>query len=70
MYKKLYLLEILLFIAILFILIKMFMVKEPFTPGMRRIYRPYIRSTRIYTEKWYRKLHDQTKIFFVRNGLL
>ena len=45
-------------------------VKEPFTPGLQKIYRPYIRSWRVYTEKMYKKLKDQSRVFFVRIGLL
>lgn len=44
--------------------------KEPFTPGLQKIYRPYIRSWRVYTEKMYKKLKDQSRVFFVRIGLL
>lgn len=43
---------------------------ESFTPGLRKIYRPYIRSGRIYTEKMYNNLSNQLHVILSKLGVI
>jgi hypothetical protein len=45
-------------------------VKEGFTPGMRKLYRPYVRRARIATESFYDKNTTNANIFFRKLGIL
>lgn len=44
--------------------------KESFTPGLRKIYRPYIRSGRIYTEKIYNNLSNRLHVILSKFGVI
>ena len=44
--------------------------KESFTPGLRKIYRPYIRSGRIYTEKIYNNLSNRLHVILSKFGII
>lgn len=44
--------------------------KESFTPGLRKIYRPYIRSGRIYTEKIYNNLSNRLRVILSKLGVI
>lgn len=65
-----------LFIAVIFfcqLLVKddkNFTCVEPFTPGLRRIYRPYIRRGRVYATKMYNSLSSKTRILLSKYGII
>lgn len=43
---------------------------EPFTPGLREIYRPYIRSWRVYTEKKYDEFSKKKHVILSKFGII
>jgi hypothetical protein len=45
-------------------------LKEPFTPGLREIYRPYIRSWRVYTEKKYDEFSKKKHVVLSKFGII
>ena len=44
--------------------------RESFTPGLRMIYRPYIRSMRRHTTDVYKKMTDRTRIFLSKMKII
>jgi len=45
-------------------------VKESFTPGLQEIYRPYIRSWRVYTEKKYDEFSKKKHVILSKFGII
>ena len=43
--------------------------QENFTPGIRRLYRPYVRSARIYSESFFKDTNNQVYSFLRKVGL-
>ena len=43
--------------------------KESFTSGIRRMYRPYVRSARIYSESFFKDTNNQVNSLLRRVGL-
>lgn len=46
------------------------MEKEAFTPGLRRIYRPYIRHGRVYATKMYNSFSSKTRLLLRKYGII
>jgi len=44
--------------------------KENFTPGIREIYNPYIRSVRLFGENYYKTIKSNSNLFFRKFGLI
>lgn len=42
---------------------------ENFTPGIRRLYRPYVRSARLFSEDFLKNSKNQMNSFLKRAGL-
>jgi len=57
-------------IAWYFLIFKEIKKQENFTPGLRAMYRPHVRSMRIYFEKNYKKLRNQANVFLSKLGIL
>jgi hypothetical protein len=45
-------------------------ISEPFTPGIRKIYRPYIRNSRIFYQNTYNKYRQHTSNLFKKFGII
>uniref|UniRef100_A0A6C0BBQ9 Uncharacterized protein n=1 Tax=viral metagenome TaxID=1070528 RepID=A0A6C0BBQ9_9ZZZZ len=45
-------------------------LKEPFTPGLQTVYRPYIRSWRVYTEKTYDGFSKKIRVILSKFGII
>ena len=61
---------IFLFLIILFALFSSSQNKqESFTPGIRRLYRPYVRSARIYSESFFKDTNNQVNSLLRKVGL-
>ena len=58
------------FLLILILLSEDDRSRESFTPGLKMIYRPYIRSMRRYTTDTYKKMTDRTRIFLSKMKIL
>jgi hypothetical protein len=43
---------------------------EGFTPGLRKIYRPYIRNSRIYISRKYNSLSSKLRAMLARYGII
>ena len=59
---------------LLLILISLYMslmnkTQEQFTPGIRRLYRPYVRSARIFSESFFQSSNNSINSFFRKIGL-
>ena len=63
---------ILFFIIIINLLIHISKIysKENFTPGIREIYNPYIRSVRLFGENYYKTIKSNSNLFFRKFGLI
>lgn len=46
------------------------MNKEPFTPGLKKLYRPYIRNTRVYMTNRYNNFIKKSHVFLAKVGIL
>jgi len=57
-------------IIVLFLLVKMNKNKEEFTTGIRKMYRPYIRSIRSIYDNYYNKLKTNVQIIFRKFGVI
>jgi uncharacterized membrane protein SpoIIM required for sporulation len=44
--------------------------QETFTSGFRQIYRPHVRNIRLYSEKYYNKIKNNTQLIFRKFGLI
>ena len=45
-------------------------IKESFHPYIRQWYRPVIRNTRLYTNKWYQNINERLNRFWRKIGWL
>lgn len=43
--------------------------QENFTPGIRRLYRPYVRSARLFSENFFKDSNNKLNSFLRRVGL-
>uniref|UniRef100_A0A6C0LEW3 Uncharacterized protein n=1 Tax=viral metagenome TaxID=1070528 RepID=A0A6C0LEW3_9ZZZZ len=43
---------------------------ESFTPGLQKIYRPYLRSWRVYTEKKYDEFSKKKHVILSKFGII
>ena len=43
--------------------------QENFTPAIRRLYRPYVRSTRLLSESFFKDTNNQVNSFLRKVGL-
>jgi hypothetical protein len=43
---------------------------EPFTTGIREMYRPYVRNIRLIGENYYNKIKQNIQLFFRKFGLI
>jgi hypothetical protein len=44
--------------------------KENFTPGIRQMYRPYVRNIRLNTEEFYNKTKNNINVVFRKIGFI
>ncbi len=61
---------IIILLLLMIILNKMWIQQEGFTPGLRRIYRPYVRHTRVTTESFLTDKSTVISNMFRRFGIL
>ena len=61
---------VLLLILILIVASKNDRSKESFTPGLRMMYRPYIRSMRRHTADTYKRITDRARIFLSKMKII
>ena len=64
---------IVLVIIIVFIFTYFFMKEpfvEPFTPGLRRVYRPYIRRARVHATKVYDNFIKKSRVLLTKFGVI
>lgn len=44
--------------------------QEPFTPGLKKLYRPYIRRSRVYMTNTYNNFIKKSRILLTKAGVL
>ena len=75
--NKTILFAIVVFVCVLLLILILILVskndrrsRESFTPGLRMMYRPYIRSMRRHTADTYKRMSDRARIFLSKMKII